>query len=132
MATMPVRIMSDAELTKFEILRDVDHERMPVRAAAQVLGLTERQVWRLLKAYRLRGADGLISRKRGRPSNRKTPDDVRLAAMTLVKERYAADSDDAAMSFRDHAASYSGMIPPPLGDAFRPFDLDGFCGSGQA
>ena len=45
-----------------------------MRAAAQVLGLTERQVWRLLKAYRLRGADGLISRKRGRPSNRKTPD----------------------------------------------------------
>jgi hypothetical protein len=89
MATMPVRIMSDAELTKFEILRDVDHERMPVRAAAQVLGLTERQVWRLLKAYRLRGADGLISRKRGRPSNRKTPADVRVATMALVKERYA-------------------------------------------
>ncbi len=86
---MPVRIMSDAELTKFEILRDVDHERMPARAAAQVLGLTERQVWRLLKAYRLRGADGLISKKRGKPSNRKTPDDVRLAAMAIVKERYA-------------------------------------------
>ena len=82
---MPVRIMSDAELTKFQILRDVDHERMPVRAAAQVLGLTERQVWRLLKAYRLRGADGLISRKRGRPSNRKTPDDVRLAALALIQ-----------------------------------------------
>jgi transposase len=62
---------------------------MPVRAAAQVLGLTERQVWRLLKAYRLRGADGLISKKRGQPSNRRTPDDVRLAAMAIVKERYA-------------------------------------------
>ena len=86
---MPVRIMSDAELTKFEILRDVDHERMPVRAAAQVLGLTKRQVWHLLKAYRLRGADGLISKKRGRPSNRKTPDDVRLAAVALVKKHYA-------------------------------------------
>jgi hypothetical protein len=24
-----------------------------------------------------------------------------------------ADSDDAAMSFRDHAAIYSGLIPPP-------------------
>ncbi len=86
---MPVRIMSDAELTKYEILRDVDHERMPVRAAAQVLGLTERQVWRLLKAYRLHGADGLISKKRGQPSNRRTPDEVRLAAMAIVKERYA-------------------------------------------
>ena len=48
---MPVRIMSDAELIRFEVLRDVDHERIPARIAAQVLGLTERQVWRLLKGY---------------------------------------------------------------------------------
>jgi predicted DNA-binding protein (UPF0251 family) len=60
MTSMPVRIMSDAELIKFEVLRDVDHERMPARAAAVLLGLSERQVWRLLKAYRLCGADGLI------------------------------------------------------------------------
>ena len=66
---MPVRIMSDAELTKFETLRDVDQGRMPARAAA-VLGLGERQVWRLLKANRARGADGLISKKRGRPESR--------------------------------------------------------------
>jgi hypothetical protein len=89
MTFMPVRIMSDAELTKFEILRDVDHDRVPPRAAAQLLGLSERQVWRLLKAYRVRGVDGLISKKRGRPSNRKTPDDLRQAAMAIVKERYA-------------------------------------------
>ncbi len=30
-----------------------------------------------------------------------------------------ADSDDAAMSFRDHAAMYSGLIPPPCGALFR-------------
>jgi hypothetical protein len=84
-----VRIMSDAELSKFEVLRDVDAERLPVRAAAGVLGLSERQVWRLLKAYRLRGADGIISRKRGRPSNRKTPADVRQAAIDIIKARYA-------------------------------------------
>jgi len=81
--------MSDAELSKFEILRDVDHGRMPARAAAVVLVLGERQIWRLLKAYRVRGADGLISQKRGRPSNHKTPDDVRLAVMAIVQERYA-------------------------------------------
>lgn len=44
MATMPVRIMSDAELIKFEVLRDVDHERVPARAAAVLLGLSERKV----------------------------------------------------------------------------------------
>jgi hypothetical protein len=42
-----------------------------------------------------------------------------------------ADSDDAGMSFRDHAAGHSGMIPPPSGGAFRQFDLDGFSGPGQ-
>jgi hypothetical protein len=84
-----VRIMSDVELTKFEILRDVDHDRLPAYAAAGILGVSERHIWRLLKAYRLRGADGLISRKRGRPSNRRTPADVRLAAMDIVKARYA-------------------------------------------
>ena len=86
---MPVRIMSDAELTKFEILRDVDHERLPVPAAAGVLGLSERHVWRLLHAYRSSGADGLISKKRGRPSNRRTPAEVRQAAIDIVRSRYA-------------------------------------------
>jgi hypothetical protein len=52
---MPVMIMSDAELTKLEVLRDLDRERMPARAAASVLGLSERQIWRLLKVYRSRG-----------------------------------------------------------------------------
>lgn len=86
---MAVRIMSDAELTKFEILRDVDRERLPVHAAAGILGVSERHVWRLLKAYRVRGADGLISKKRGRPSNRRTPADLRQAAMDIIKARYA-------------------------------------------
>jgi molybdenum-dependent DNA-binding transcriptional regulator ModE len=87
--TMPVRIMSDAELAKFEILRDVDLARMPVRAAARTLDLSERQVWRLLKAFRTGGASGLISKRRGQPSNRRTPAEVRLTAMSLIKARYA-------------------------------------------
>jgi hypothetical protein len=46
--------------------------------------------WRLPKAYRVCGADGLISQKRGWASNRKTPEDVRLAAIAIVKERALA------------------------------------------
>jgi hypothetical protein len=84
-----VRIMSDTELTKYEVLRDIDHERLSAPAAAGILGISERHVWRLLKAYRLRGADGLISKKRGRPSNRRTPTDLRHAAMDIIKVRYA-------------------------------------------
>ena len=86
---MVVRIMSDAELSKLEVLQDVDAERLPVRAAAGVLGLSERQVWRLLRAYRKSGVDGLISKKRGRPSNRRSPAEVRQTVMDIVRTRYA-------------------------------------------
>jgi len=86
---MPVRIMSDAELSKLEVVRDlVDHRRLSVSAAAVLLGLSHRQVWHLLKSLRAFGVDGLISKKRGRPSNRKTPADVHSAVMAIVKERY--------------------------------------------
>ena len=42
--------MSDGELRRLEVLRDVDRGGLPVGAAAQLLGRSERQVWRLLKA----------------------------------------------------------------------------------
>ena len=86
---MAVLSVSDAELRRLEVLRDVDRGGLPVRAAAQLLGRSERQVWRLLKAFRAEGATGLISKKRGRPSNRKTAAAVRAAALWIVRHNYA-------------------------------------------
>ncbi len=52
---MTVRLMSDGELTRLEVLRDLDQRRLTTPAAAQLLGLERRQVYRLLKAYRAEG-----------------------------------------------------------------------------
>jgi len=46
-------------------------------------------VWRLLKAFRAEGAPGLISKKRGRPSNRKTSEAIRSAVLWIVRQNYA-------------------------------------------
>ena len=86
---MAVLSMSDGELRRLEVLRDVDRGGLPVGAAAQLLGRSERQVWRLLKAFRAAGVSGLISKKRGRPSNRKTAAAVRAAALWIVRRNYA-------------------------------------------
>lgn len=86
---MAVRIMSDADLGKFQVIRDMDAGRLPARAAASILGIGQRQVWRLLRAFRATGADGLISKKRGRTSNRVTPSEVRQTVMEIVKAQYA-------------------------------------------
>jgi transposase len=86
---MAVLSMSDGELRRLEVLRDVDRGCLLVRAAAQLLGRSERPVWRLLKAFRSAGAAGLVSKKRGRPSNRKTTAVVRTAALWIVRQNYA-------------------------------------------
>jgi len=80
--------MSDVELARLEVLRDLDQRRLTSEAAAQLLGLERRQVFRLLKAYRIDGATGLISQRRGRPSNRRKPEELRTKALTVIRELY--------------------------------------------
>ena len=52
---MAVLSVSDRELRRLEVLQDLDRRRL-TSAAAQLLGLERRQVFRLLKAYRIEGA----------------------------------------------------------------------------
>ena len=87
--SVAVLSMSDGELRRLEVLRDVDRGGLPVGAAAQLLERSERQVWRLLKAFRAEGASGLISKKCGRPSNRKTSEAIRSAVLWIVRQNYA-------------------------------------------
>jgi hypothetical protein len=51
--------MSDGELSRLEVLRDLDQRRLIATAAAQLLGIERRQVFRLLRAYRAEGPAGL-------------------------------------------------------------------------
>ena len=85
---MTVRVMSDGELVRLEVLRDLDQRRLTTETAAQLLGLERRQVFRLLKGYRAEGAAGLISKRRGRPGNRRKPEAVRSEALSIIREQY--------------------------------------------
>jgi hypothetical protein len=86
---MALITMSKKELGRLETLVDLDEGRITAVQAAGLIGVGERQVFRLLKAYRMRGAEGLVSRRRGRPSNRRYRDEVREAALTRIRECYA-------------------------------------------
>ena len=82
--------MSKKELNRLEVLKRVEFERTYtiVKAAVQ-LSISPRHVKRLLKVYRQDGPSGLISKKRGRPSNRKTMDIVRLKVLKIIDQRYS-------------------------------------------
>jgi hypothetical protein len=86
---MTVVTMSGQEFSRLQALMDVRSGRLRVEDAAQLMGLGRRQVFRLLKGVREDGPAGLISRRRGRPSNRRLPPEYRELAMALMHERYA-------------------------------------------
>jgi Winged helix-turn helix len=83
-----VWLMSDVGLTRLEVLRDLDQRRLTTEAAARLLRLERRQLFRLLKAYRTEGPAGLISKRRGRRSNRRKPEALRNAALAIIREWY--------------------------------------------
>jgi transposase len=85
---MALVTMSKKELGRLGALADLVAGRVSAARAARLIGVGERQVFRLLKAYRTSGAAGLVSRRRGRPSNRRYPDAVREAALAAIRERY--------------------------------------------
>lgn len=86
---MTVLAMSAAEITRFDTLMRLDRGEIRVADAMELLGLARRQVYRLLARLREDGASGLVSRKRGRPSNRRYSDAFRAEVATLVREHYA-------------------------------------------
>jgi len=81
--------VSMRELERIKIIAAVAEHRLKVVQAAERLDLCERQVSRLVRRYETSGPAGLVSGRRGQPSNRELPIDLRARAMALVRERYA-------------------------------------------
>lgn len=80
--------MSANELSRLEIMQRVEEKRLKQKEAAEILGLTVRQVKRLLSKYREHGADGLVSQRRGKASNNQLAVDVKQKGLDLLKGKY--------------------------------------------
>ena len=80
--------MSDKEVKRLELVRQVSDAVVSQRTAAQVLGLSERQVRRLQRRYETEGAAGLVSQRRHKPSNRRLPEAFKDEILTRVRECY--------------------------------------------
>jgi transposase len=81
--------MTKKALHRLRAVEAVAEGRLKQGPAAEQLGVTTRQVKRLVAAYRRDGAAGLVSRRVGQPSNRRLKEPVREAIGALLVERYA-------------------------------------------
>jgi transposase len=80
--------MSTKELTRLEVMQKLEEKRMRQKEAARILGVSIRHVKRLLKNYRREGAQGLVSKRRGRPSNNRLSEKTYQKALGLLKSKY--------------------------------------------
>jgi transposase len=73
--------MSRKERDRLKVMAALAERRLRQQAAAGLVGLSERQVRRILARYRAEGDAGLVHRARGRPSNRRLPETLRRRVM---------------------------------------------------
>lgn len=80
--------MSKKEIGRLEVMQKLAEKRMSQEEAGKVLGVSTRQVKRLLRAYREQGAQGLVSKRRGRASNNQLSKETRQKVLDLLKSKY--------------------------------------------
>jgi transposase len=81
--------MSNREITRLEAMQRIKDKRLTQKEAARMLNLSVRQIKRLFRAYKARGAKGLISARRGKASNYRIDAQVEQQALDVLKEKYA-------------------------------------------
>jgi len=90
--------MSNKELERMsEIERALD-KRITQKEAAEKLGISERQMRRLIQQFKKDGAAGIVSKKRGVPSNRKIPEEVENKAIALMSRPILRDFGPTLMT----------------------------------
>lgn len=80
--------LSAKEITKYTVIKDAVKGYLKSNQAAEQLGLSTRQIFRLKKALREEGIDGIIHGNKGKRSPRRIPDNIRDRIDLLYKGRY--------------------------------------------
>jgi len=89
MVGTPKVTMTMRDLDRLKCVQGVVDRQLKLYQAAERLGLTTRQVRRLVRRYQQDGPVGLISRHRNRPSNSRLKDAVADQVFGIIRAHYA-------------------------------------------
>jgi transposase len=81
-------VLKEKEQARLMVMSLVDRGEVRIAEAAQMLGVSERQVWRLRAAYRREGAAGLIHGNRGQASERRVAEDTRTQVVKAARSKH--------------------------------------------
>ena len=81
--------MSHKELHRLQIIQESINRHITQEQAAARIGISIRQVKRLVQRYRNEGPSGLVSHRRGKRPNNSFSTEFRSTVISLIKGRYA-------------------------------------------
>ena len=80
--------MSLRELRRLQVVHGALEGRFTQKAAAGLIGVSERQFRRMVRSVRENGDGGIVHGGRGRPSNRRFPEAVMERVLRLYRKEY--------------------------------------------
>src|SRR5215475_2163281 len=84
-----ILLMRPREWKRLHLIHQALEKKINQKQAAELAGLSTRQMRRLMKRVREEGDRGIWHRRRGQPSNRRFSDQVRQKALRLFERKYA-------------------------------------------
>jgi transposase len=81
------------EIKRLHIMQQIESQQMTAGQAVELLGLSIRQIRRLIARYLEQGAPGLVHGNRGRKPNNRIDEEVRSEILKLAKDRYTDYND---------------------------------------
>src|SRR3989337_1329407 len=85
--------MSSRELQRMRVFREVAEQRMPLVAAAALIGTSYRQAKRLKARFARADGKGLVHGNRGRTPANALREDTRARVLELTSQRYPDTND---------------------------------------
>lgn len=80
--------MSQKERKRIKVLDQKTEGKLTVKEASRIMGISERQTYRLLNRYKTEGDRGIIHRLRGKLSNRGYPKQIKQEVIEIYWKRY--------------------------------------------
>jgi transposase len=77
--------MTLKEADRLAVLKRVENKNLSLGQAARELGSSYRQIKRIWRRYKQRGAKGLISLRRSKPSPNRLPDELKEQILEIVQ-----------------------------------------------
>ena len=81
--------MSKKEIDRLMIVTQIEGNKITVIEAAELLLVSQRQVYRILKRIKEQGAKGIIHKLRGRESNRGYPKELKEKIIGIYRKQYS-------------------------------------------